>query len=173
MTEQIGKVLLVIVMGLVFSWSCQPAATSEEEADAAETPGIEETEAEPAEMENPLPEGALALSEVLSSLEEKGYGPFVEIEFEDGLWEVEVFRDNEIVLLEVDAISGEVVPREPLASEEPLSGLVRKLEEDGYGPFLELEQGISETGERVWEVNALRTEEVELELTGKAETEEQ
>ena len=45
-------VLLLILTGLVCSWACQPAATGEEEVDAAEKASIEETNAAPAEPED-------------------------------------------------------------------------------------------------------------------------
>jgi hypothetical protein len=59
-----------------------------------------------------LPEGALPLSELARLLENGGYDPILEIEFEEGVWEVEAFKDGQFVEIEVDPISGAVEPDE-------------------------------------------------------------
>ena len=70
--------------------------------------GCGESEEEPAT----LPEGALPLSELALRLERDGYDPILEIEFEDGAWEVEAYKDGQVVEVEVDPLSGVVKPED-------------------------------------------------------------
>ena len=72
------------------------------------TAADEETEGPP---ERP-PDGALPLSEIVSQLEQAGYDPIVEIEFEDGVWEVEAFKAGQFVEIELDPMSGVILPAE-------------------------------------------------------------
>ena len=58
------------------------------------------------------PAGARLLSEIVLLLERDGYDPIVEIEFEDGVWEAEAFKDGQLVKIELDPISGVVRPEE-------------------------------------------------------------
>jgi hypothetical protein len=55
------------------------------------------------------PNNAKLLSEVIRTLEDKGYSPFVAIEFEDGSWEIEVYKAGVKRELRVDPISGEII----------------------------------------------------------------
>ena len=55
------------------------------------------------------PREAKPLSEIVQILERAGYGPFSEIEFDDGRWEVKVWRDNRKFELKVDPRSGEIL----------------------------------------------------------------
>ena len=54
------------------------------------------------------PPGAKPLSEIALMLEQQGYHPIVEIEMDDGVWEVEAYRDGQKRKLKVDPFSGEV-----------------------------------------------------------------
>jgi hypothetical protein len=72
------------------------------------TAADEETEDPP---ERP-PDGAMPLSEIVSLLEQDGYDPIVEIEFEEGVWEVDAFKDGQLVEVELDPISGVIRPAE-------------------------------------------------------------
>lgn len=54
------------------------------------------------------PEGSKPLSEIVLKLEQAGYGPFEEIEFDDGRWEIDVYRNGEKRELHVDPKTGEV-----------------------------------------------------------------
>ena len=70
------------------------------------------------------PEGALPLSEILARLEAAGHVPIVEIELEDGMWEVEFVVDGEEQELKVDPLTGEIIDdvsseEESLESEAP------------------------------------------------------
>jgi hypothetical protein len=55
------------------------------------------------------PASALPLSQVLAALERDGWGPFKEVEFDDGVWEVEVWKGRQRYKLEVDPTSGKVL----------------------------------------------------------------
>ena len=55
------------------------------------------------------PNDAKPLSELVRALEEKGYSPFVDIEFEDGKWEIEVYKEGVKRELIVDPVSGKIV----------------------------------------------------------------
>lgn len=48
------------------------------------------------------------LFEIVRTLEDQGYDTIVEVEFEDGVWEVEPFRDGKKLELKVDSGSGAI-----------------------------------------------------------------
>ena len=52
------------------------------------------------------PADAKALSEIVLSLEKRGYTPIVDIEFEDGYWEIEAYREGHKRDFKVDPRSG-------------------------------------------------------------------
>ena len=54
------------------------------------------------------PEGSKPLSEIVLKLEQAGYGPFEEVEFDDGRWEIDVYRNGEKRELHVDPETGEI-----------------------------------------------------------------
>lgn len=56
------------------------------------------------------PNDGKPLSEVISGLESQGYTP-VDIEYDDGRWEVKAYRDNSLQKLKVDPVSGDIIPR--------------------------------------------------------------
>jgi hypothetical protein len=59
------------------------------------------------------PPNAMKLSAVIKLLEDQGLSRIEEVEFEDGVWEVEVHQnDNKEVELHVDPLSGKIVKRE-------------------------------------------------------------
>jgi hypothetical protein len=70
--------------------------------------GKEEESSEP----ETLPDDAWRLSEIVIMLEGEGYSPIMEIEFEDGLWEVEAYRGEEFVEIQVDPVTGMITPVE-------------------------------------------------------------
>lgn len=59
------------------------------------------------------PSGALPLSSVLLKLEQAGFSPVVEVEFDDGLWEIEAFKDNRKRRLKVDPMNGQITSDRP------------------------------------------------------------
>ncbi len=54
------------------------------------------------------PANAKPLSEIVRTFEDQGYDTIVEVEFEDGVWEVELFRDGKKLELKVDSVSGAI-----------------------------------------------------------------
>ncbi len=55
------------------------------------------------------PSDAKPLSEIVSGLERQGYNPVVEIDFDDGRWEVEAYKDRTRYELRVDPRSGDIL----------------------------------------------------------------
>ena len=106
----------------------------------------------------PPPEDAMPLAELVRGLEEKRYTPITEISFDDGVWEVEAYKDDRGRELDVDPTSGEVLrehdddgDRKPPADAMALSELIRKVEDQGYNNL----DDISFEG-RSWEMEAVR-----------------
>lgn len=58
------------------------------------------------------PEGSKRLSEIVLKLEQQGFGPFEQIEFDDGRWEIEVYRGGEKRELRVDPKTGDITKDE-------------------------------------------------------------
>ena len=59
------------------------------------------------------PAGAKPLSEIVKSVEDKGYFPVTEAEMENGVWEIEAYKDNQERDLRVDPISAEIISDRP------------------------------------------------------------
>ncbi len=59
------------------------------------------------------PADARPLSEIVAALERQGYGPIVDVEFDDGRWEVEAYRQGRKFELKVDPHSGSVLSERP------------------------------------------------------------
>ena len=55
------------------------------------------------------PQDAKPLSELVRTLEEQGYSLFVDIEFEDGQWEIEAYKEGVKRELRVNPVSGKIV----------------------------------------------------------------
>ena len=55
------------------------------------------------------PQDAKPLSEIVLTLEKQEYSPIVEIEFEEGKWEVKAYKEGVKRKLGVDPISGKIV----------------------------------------------------------------
>ena len=55
------------------------------------------------------PANAKPLSEIIKSVEDKGYKTITELEFDDGVWKVEVHQpDGKEVHIKVDPVSGAI-----------------------------------------------------------------
>ena len=54
----------------------------------------------------------MLLSEIVLLLEQDGYDPIVDIEFGEGVWEVEAFKAGQFVEIELDPMSGAIRPAE-------------------------------------------------------------
>jgi hypothetical protein len=65
--------------------------------------------ADEAEEHELPPVDAKPLSEIVRMLEEMGYAPVTEIEFENGVWEVEALHYGRIVEIAIDPVTGERV----------------------------------------------------------------
>ncbi|WP_226646057.1 PepSY domain-containing protein [Microbulbifer variabilis] len=59
------------------------------------------------------PPGAMALSMVLTKLEQQGYTPVVEVDLEKGRWKVEAYKGDQKHDLVVDPNSAEIISDEP------------------------------------------------------------
>ncbi|MBX3635115.1 MAG: PepSY domain-containing protein [Rubrivivax sp.] len=59
------------------------------------------------------PANARPLSAIVLELERLGYGPIVEIEFDDGRWEVEAYKDGRKRQLKVDPVDGRILSDRP------------------------------------------------------------
>ncbi len=55
------------------------------------------------------PVDAAPLSEIIKSLEVKGYSPISEVSVDDGVWEVEVYKDGQERELKVNPVSGQII----------------------------------------------------------------
>ncbi|MGJ8671515.1 PepSY domain-containing protein [Rubritalea sp.] len=54
------------------------------------------------------PADALPLSKVVKMVEDQGYNPFIEANFDDGKWEVEAYKGDAKRELRVNAKSGKI-----------------------------------------------------------------
>ncbi|WP_237066067.1 PepSY domain-containing protein [Microbulbifer guangxiensis] len=59
------------------------------------------------------PPGAMALSTVLTKLEQQGYTPIIEVSLENGRWEVEAYKEGKPVKVEVDPNTSDILSEEP------------------------------------------------------------
>ncbi|WP_078084089.1 PepSY domain-containing protein [Microbulbifer mangrovi] len=55
------------------------------------------------------PPGAMALSAIVTKLEQQGYVPVVDVSLDNGRWEVEAYKEGKKWDLEVDPNSGEIL----------------------------------------------------------------
>lgn len=56
-----------------------------------------------------LPANALKLSEIISALEQQGFHPVTDVEFDDGVWEIDAYRGREKRELHVDPKTGQIL----------------------------------------------------------------
>jgi hypothetical protein len=59
------------------------------------------------------PADAAPLSEIIKSLEDKGYSPVTDVSIDDDAWEIEAYKDGEERELKVDPVSGQVISDQP------------------------------------------------------------
>lgn len=130
---------------------------------AAMTAGIllcscEEAPAPPAtdigETAAPETGEALPLSQIARILEFQGYTAIAEVESEGEYWEIEAFKDGERYKLNVDPVDGKILDAEAPSYAIPLSEVLAKLGDRGYGPVVELDLETSDDEKRrlVWEI---------------------
>lgn len=97
--------------------------------------------------------------EIVTTLEKAGYGPFTDVSFDDGQWEVEAYQGQVHYELEIDAASGKIVSQErddyddarPTADMKPLSAILQSLQAAGFQPIRE-----ASFERRHWEVEAVQ-----------------
>lgn len=68
---------------------------------------------QPALADDKPPPGAMALSTVLTKLEQQGYTPIIDVSLDNGRWEVEAYKSDEKRDLEVDPNSGKILSDKP------------------------------------------------------------
>ncbi|WP_299947877.1 PepSY domain-containing protein [uncultured Microbulbifer sp.] len=59
------------------------------------------------------PPGAMALSTILTKLEQRGYTPIVEVDLEHGRWQIGAYKGDEKHWLSVDPNSAEILSDKP------------------------------------------------------------
>jgi uncharacterized membrane protein YkoI len=96
-----------------------------------------EAEAEPPDIE--IPADAKPLAEIVAMLEREGYSPIAEIEYDDDGWEVEAYKNGERAEIQVDFLTGQILPDEPGETGKPLSEILAAVAGQGYGPILDVE----------------------------------
>lgn len=104
------------------------------------------------------PAGVKRIVDIVDQLEEAGYGPFIEISFDDGYWEVEVYKGDTPYELAVDGRTGKVrseyrddaEPRPPRDA-LPLSKILRKVAQAGFTNIHEVS-----FERRYWEIESFR-----------------
>jgi hypothetical protein len=104
------------------------------------------------------PQGAKSMLQIVTTLEEQGYTPFVEVSFDDGRWEVEAYKGNASVELTVDPTTGEILgvhrdeaERRPPKGSLSLSELLQRLEKNRRLGFEE-----ASFERRYWEIEIHR-----------------
>jgi len=104
-----------------------------------------------------LPTGAMPLSAVLKSVENAGYAPVVSVELEKDHWEIKAYRSGQLLQLKVGLLAGDIVPAPPPTLEKPLSEIVKGMEDQGYGPILDIEHSAGEAGGgSAWEIEGYK-----------------
>ncbi|GAA5525700.1 hypothetical protein Maes01_02272 [Microbulbifer aestuariivivens] len=73
------------------------------------------------------PPGAMALSTVLTALEQRGYTPIVEVSLDDERWEIEAYKEGKPVKLKVNPNTGEILSEQ---SKKPEKNEGEEHEED-------------------------------------------
>jgi uncharacterized membrane protein YkoI len=105
--------------------------------------------------------GVKPVVEITEQLEQQGYGPFSELDFDNGNWEVEVYKDDTAYELSVDGRSGKILsehrddaePRPPRDA-QPLSKILHALLKAGYTDIRDVS-----FERRYWEIEAFRDDD--------------
>ena len=59
------------------------------------------------------PDNSMKLSEIVKSLESKGYSPITEISFDDGVWEAEAYKEGKERELKVNPVNAKIISDRP------------------------------------------------------------
>ncbi len=87
------------------------------------------------------------MSEIVRSLEEADLGVITEVEFDNGVWEVDTIKDGHWMELHVDPQTGQVLRRESKDGDDDippgegmrLSSIIRSVEDQNLGRIVEVE----------------------------------
>jgi hypothetical protein len=99
----------------------------------------------------------MSLSAILKGVEDAGYSPVIEVEFEKDHWEINAYRNGQLLELKVGQLAGEILPNPPPTLQKPLSAIIKGLEDQGYGPILDVKHGAA--GSEDWEIEAYKGKE--------------
>lgn len=115
-----NKFFFVLVGSIVLAVACGGPGEQPPEAEPLPdgTADAEHGEDATEEIELPPVDG-MPLSEIVRTLEDSGYAPIVEIEFEDGVWEIEALHQGAIVEVAIDPLTCERVEDRDREAEEP------------------------------------------------------
>ncbi len=115
-------------------------------------------DANAAPSDEPKPAADMSLLEIITKLEDGGYGPFTDVEFDDGEWEIEVYKGDIAYELLIDRTTGEIIAEhrdhgglKPPADAKKLSEIIKGLEAEGYSRIRDISFEW-----RNWEVEAIR-----------------
>jgi hypothetical protein len=56
------------------------------------------------------PANSMPISTIIHSVEDRGLGAVTEVDFDDGVWEVELLKDGRKIKLAMDPMNGETMP---------------------------------------------------------------
>jgi hypothetical protein len=59
------------------------------------------------------PENSMKLSEIVKSLESRGYSPITEISIDEGVWEAEAYREGKERELKINPVNAEIISDRP------------------------------------------------------------
>lgn len=95
---------------------------------------------------------------VVEQLEKQGYGPFSDIDFDDGRWEVEAYKGDVAYELRVDRRTGQILSEhrddsepQPPRDSKPLSQILHAVINAGYKDLDDVS-----FERRYWEIEAFR-----------------
>jgi hypothetical protein len=85
--------------------------------------------------------------------------------------EDQAYSKGQLLQLKADPMTGAVIPDAPPQVDKPLSEVAKALEQQGYGPILDIERGEAGVeGGAVWEVEAYKGKsevKVSVDATGQ------
>lgn len=102
----------------------------------------------PAGADDTPPADARPLSQVIHAIEARNLGTITEVEFDDDVWEFELYQGDTKIKLDVDPRTAEIVRRKtkssahdtlPPQDAKPLSEIVKSLEDQQLGTLTEVE----------------------------------
>ena len=101
-----------------------------------------------AEARSAAPPDSMPLSQIIKNVEGRNVGVITDIEFDDGLWEVDVHQDTAETTLYLDPATGQAKRQErgrdvedelPPRDGKPLSELIKSIEDQKAGVITDVE----------------------------------